>query len=362
MAYQTNIRLSEKITVRVHKRVLEFVRPAKTSRDTLTSHEVWYILLLNEENKTAGIGECAPIWGLSAEQRGDFEEIMREIQQPHLSDNRLQEIIAGSSALKFAFETAERDLSNGGRRQVFNFDPASLLPINGLVWMNEKKAMLEEAFSKIKNGYSCIKLKIGGIRFEDELEILTAIRSEFPARDIELRLDANGAFSKGDALHRLDSLSRFDIHSIEQPIKAGQWTEMKELVTKSPIAIALDEDLIGITRRESREELIEIIRPHFLVLKPTLHGAFEGCDEWIELAEQNGVKWWATSALESNIGLNAIAQWLAGKSTVLPQGLGTGLLYANNIPSPLTVSKGKLSWNKELPWDVSSILPSDFLR
>jgi L-alanine-DL-glutamate epimerase-like enolase superfamily enzyme len=208
----------------------------------------------------------------------------------------------------------------------------------------------------VESGYKVIKLKIGGIDFDDEIRILSALRDRFHDRII-IRLDANGGFSNEDAISKLNQLAKFDIHSIEQPIRAGQWNEMKSLCSKSPIPIALDEELIGIEDTQLKLELIKMIRPQFIVLKPTLHGGFSGCDEWIEIAESEGLNWWATSALESNIGLNAIAQWLTTKNVQLEQGLGTGSLYLNNLSPAWVVNNGYLEFDglDSLSHDISKL-------
>jgi L-alanine-DL-glutamate epimerase-like enolase superfamily enzyme len=208
--------------------------------------------------------------------------------------------------------------------------------------MGSKEYMFEQINEKIEEGYSCLKLKIGAIDFSSELDLLAFIRSKFSKDQLELRVDANGAFLPKDALHQLNELAQFDLHSIEQPIKQGQLTEMSELCAKTPVPIALDEELIGVHSKNEKQALLRKINPHYIILKPSLIGGFRGSDEWIELAESLNIDWWITSALESNIGLNAIAQYTFIKNNPLPQGLGTGQLYTNNIPSGLTISEGKL--------------------
>ena len=220
--------------------------------------------------------------------------------------------------------------------------------------MGDKATMRSRIDQKLKEGFSCIKVKIGGIDFNQELELLSYIRNQAP--DIEIRLDANGAFRAEDALSRLDSLSRFRIHSIEQPIRQGQYDKMSHICSQSPIPIALDEELIGLNDNDSRIKMLETIRPHYIILKPTLTGGFTASDEWIDLAKERGIGWWATSALESNIGLNAIAQWIASHKPEMPQGLGTGQLYDNNIPSPLTLNGEKLWYDPDNNWDMQHIM------
>jgi len=336
----------------IRKALLHFARPAKTSRDTLNTREVYYFLL--EEDGRVGIGECAPIFGLSREEPMIFRQSL-DIVSTLLDINDIQEeLLLQNPSIRFAIETAKLDLMNGGKREVFPLSLKSRIPINGLVWMNEKEAMLSEALAKMEEGYSCIKLKIGGINFEDELDILKEIRNQYSSSKVEIRLDANGAFSIDDALNKLERLSKCDIHSIEQPIKAGQWKEMRELCKHSPIPIALDEELIAMD--DKKDALLESIQPQFIILKPTLHGGLVGCDQWIKDAEKRSIKWWATSALESNIGLNAIAQWLTTYKNPLSQGLGTGKLFVDNIPSPLQSGSGYFWWDEHLTWQVDSIL------
>ena len=216
--------------------------------------------------------------------------------------------------------------------------------------------MFTECRAKVEAGFHTIKFKVGALRFDEELNLLNKMRREFHQGDLEIRLDANGAFKPEDALDKLDALSKFRIQSIEQPIRAGNWQEMAELVRRTPIAIALDEELIGVHDIKTKQLLLDTITPHYLVLKPSLHGSFSGCDEWIELAERRNIGWWATSALESNIGLNAIAQWLLTKSFKLPQGLGTGGLFSNNIDSPWLVDSGYLRYDSNLQWNLKPIL------
>ena len=219
------------------------------------------------------------------------------------------------------------------------------IKINGLIWVGPKDQMIAQVRSKIEAGFTCIKLKVGAHDFDEEVDMLHAIRSEFSRSDIELRVDANGAFSPEDALKKLDVLSKLDLHSIEQPIKAGNWEAMASLCKETPLPIALDEELIGVFEKEEKARLLQEIKPQFIVLKPSLHGAFCGTDEWISLAKEQHVGWWITSALESNIGLNAIAQWTYTQGVTMPQGLGTGQLYLNNLPSFLCLEGDRLSYD-----------------
>jgi o-succinylbenzoate synthase len=344
------------MSFRFHHHTLFFQKPAVTSRDVLTNRDVYFLLTGSSNQETNGLGECAPIWGLSPETKADIERTIANwsvlVNQPQL----MSEALVKFSSLRFALETALRDLARGGNMNPFEVDLSKPIPINGLVWMADENTMFDACRAKIDAGFHTIKFKVGALQFDDELELLSKVRREFALSDLEIRLDANGAFDVDNALDKLDSLSRFRIHSIEQPIRAGMWHEMAHLVEKTPIAIALDEELIGIHDMESKQMLLDVIRPHFLVLKPSLHGAFSGCDEWIELAQQRNIGWWATSALESNIGLNAIAQWILTKNVDLPQGLGTGGLFTNNIDSPWVAHSGFLRFDSNLKWNLNPIL------
>ena len=213
------------------------------------------------------------------------------------------------------------------------------IPINGLIWMGDFNRMLAQIEKKMEAGFRCIKLKIGAINFEEELALLQHIRSHYSSKEIELRVDANGAFSPTDAMEKLKRLSELDLHSIEQPIRAGQWEEMARLTSESPLPIALDEELIGYNTWEEKQRLLSAIRPQYIIIKPSLHGGLAGGEEWIAEAEKLNIGWWITSALESNIGLNAIAQWCATFQNPLPQGLGTGLLFTDNVEMPLEIRK-----------------------
>jgi L-alanine-DL-glutamate epimerase-like enolase superfamily enzyme len=261
-------------------------------------------------------------------------------------------------SMLFGLETAMRHYETGSFR-LWNTPFArgeAGIPINGLVWMGDYDYMLEQIETKMAQGFRCIKLKIGAINFENELDLLRHIRRRFSEKEITLRVDANGNFSTGDALTKLNRLSELGIHSIEQPVKAGQWEAMAALCRQTPVPIALDEELIGVNNFSDKQKLLDIIHPQYIILKPTLHGGIAGATEWIRLAQSKKIDWWATSALESNIGLNCIAQWAATFGNPLPQGLGTGLLYANNIPMPLEI-KGDCLWfnpNGEMP-DINKI-------
>jgi o-succinylbenzoate synthase len=333
---------------RYKKYELIFNRPAKTSRGEYQTRPVWFIFL--SENGKTGIGECAPLTGLSTETPEQVEKLLVEIcknPKAFIENPTLTETV---SSVRFALETAWYDLKNGGKQQLF---PSAFsegktgIPINGLIWMGEEKFMQQQIQEKLGAGFHCIKLKIGGIDFEREIELLKSIRQNYNAEKIILRIDANGAFHPEEAVEKLQRLAQLKIHSIEQPIAAGQWTEMANLCKESPIPVALDEELIGIHTLPEKEKMLDTIRPQFLVLKPSLHGGFRGCNEWIELAEQRKIGWWITSYLESNIGLNAIAQWTYHKNAQGFQGLGTGGLFINNIESPLDIRGEQLWLNPE---------------
>lgn len=300
-----------------------------------------------------GLGEAGLFRGLSCDDRPDYErklaDVCRDIDR-YASEPSL---LSDWPSMRFAVETAVRDLANGGKRIIFPSEwteGKDEITINGLVWMGDRDEMRQRIAEKLAGGFKCVKVKIGGIDFEEEVGLLDFIRREAP--DIQLRLDANGAFRPDQALDRLERLAEFDIHSIEQPIRAGQWDDMRHICADSPIPIALDEELIGINTVDGKRRMLDTVRPAYIILKPTLAGGFEGSEEWIRLAGESGCGWWATSALESNIGLNAIAQWVATLRPEMPQGLGTGQLYHNNIPSPLTLRGDRLSYSHADRWEI----------
>lgn len=333
----------------IQKGYLRFINPATTSRGTYLKKEVYYLILRSSTGKV-GVGECAPLPDLNPDFSPHYEEKLKDIAQVieregigHLSE-RYREF----PSILFGIETALQNMGKGWLLYDTPFSRGeSSITINGLVWMGSHEEMLRRIEEKLSQGVSCLKLKIGAIEFQKELSLIAGVRERFGAEDLEIRLDANGAFKVSEAMERLKRLSTYQIHSIEQPIKAGQWQEMARLVEESPIPIALDEELIGVYTREKKQELLETIRPHYIILKPTLHGALSGCDEWVRLAEEKGTAWWATSALESNIGLNAIAQWVSTYHPRRPQGLGTGKLYRQNVPSPIQLEGSALSFSPE---------------
>lgn len=348
------------LQARILKHTLEFKRPSGTSRGVLTTKDSWFITLFDSENPDLmGIGECSLIEGLSLDAIPSFEWMLHEIVSSiHLF--QLHQPCFGLDlirwpALAFGLEMARLDFLNGGIRQLYKntFSSGTSIPINGLIWMGDRNFMKAQIDEKIESGFDCIKLKIGAIDFEEELALLDYIRSHYSVSQIQLRVDANGAFSPEHALERLKQLAVFDLHSIEQPIQQGNWEAMGNLCRVTPLPIALDEELIGTFRKKEKRKMLETIRPQFIILKPSLHGGFIGCEEWIEIATDLGIKWWATSALESNLGLNAIAQWVSRYNSPMHQGLGTGALYTNNIDSPLVVSNGTLSHYTSKDWDLT---------
>lgn len=342
-------------TATYRKHILQFKIPAGTSRGALTTRETWFIIL--KEGDKTGIGECGMLRGLSIDDRPDYEEKLKwACESIDLGLETLYAQLTEFPSIQIGLETAFRSLQREDPFEIFpsQFSRGEVgIPINGLIWMGDKEFMKKQISEKLKSGFSCIKMKIGAIDFHTELDLLGSVRKEFSVTDIELRVDANGAFDPEDALEKLHRLSELDLHSIEQPIKQGQWDEMARLCEVTPLPIALDEELIGVFTSEEKTKLLETIQPQFIVLKPSFIGGFKGSDHWISLAEDKGHDWWVTSALESNVGLNAISQYTFTKSSKLPQGLGTGSLYVNNIISPLKVRNGKLEYETNLPWEFN---------
>ena len=343
------------IDASIVEKTLHFKVPAGTSRGIYTTRRVWYVLFTDHNSSRVGIGECAPLPDLSCDNLADYEVKLQEFahQTAHTRTIDLCALREYPSML-FGLETALAHL-RAGALSFWNtaFAKGRLgIPINGLIWMGRHQEMLTRIELKMRQGFRCLKLKIGAIDFELELSLLHTIRKQFPADKLELRVDANGAFSPSDVKDKLQALSAYGLHSIEQPIRAGQWELMHNLCITSPIPIALDEELIGVNQPEIKQTLLQSIRPQYIILKPSLHGGFSGCCEWMRYADALNVQYWATSALESNIGLNAIAQWAAA---VMPeavvQGLGTGQLFTDNIPCGLSL-QGDL-----LYFDPASDLP-----
>lgn len=355
----------------VHKRIFEFSFNARTSRGAMKEKISWFIKIWDDLTpEIIGTGECGPLPGLNPEYTPEFESILENLvgdinrksaSLPSSYDlaglngfliNLVgKEVISNYPSFVFALETSLLDLMNGGSKIIFKnqFIEGQPLPINGLIWMGGLDFMLQQIELKIRDGFTCLKLKVGSHDFEKECDVLQYIRRKYFRDTITIRLDANGAFKKEDALNKLKELSRFGIHSIEQPIKPGLG-DMADLCKESPIPIALDEELIGVNGLIAKRDLLIRIKPQYIILKPTLHGGLFSCAEWIRSSEALGIGWWVTSALESNIGLNAIAQFTANYPVQIPQGLGTGMIYTNNIESPMGVEKGQLTYHKGLFW------------
>jgi o-succinylbenzoate synthase len=355
------------LRLRFSQRALRFNFPARTSRGALAEHVAWYLHLANEaDSTTVGLGEAAPLAGLSPDFGPEFPAAVAQLCArfnagafaTFAAADAPAFVGSGLPALVFALETAALDLAGGGRRQLYQnafSQGTAALPINGLVWMGDAAFMREQIRQKLAAGYSCLKLKIGGLDFATELELLAEIRAVAGPEQLILRVDANGAFAPADALGKLRQLAAFHIHSIEQPIAAGQWPALAALCQASPLPIALDEELIGVTDPARQAALLDAVRPAYIVLKPTLLGGHAATRHWIELAEARGIGWWITSALESNIGLNAVAQ-LTGEYDVrgFAQGLGTGQLYHNNMAAPLHIGGGSLRYDPAGAWELPS--------
>ncbi len=323
----------------------------------MTEKETWFILL--EENGKTGIGECGILRSLSIDDRPDYEEKLQWVcQNIHLGKDTLWDELIEFPSIQFGVEMAFLSLQS---KTLFGLFPSEFtngkknMLINGLVWMGEESFMKTQIEEKLAQGFSCIKLKIGAIDFEKELGLLRFIRQNFDKKTIEIRVDANGAFELNNALDKLNQLSEFELHSIEQPIKANQIQEMKLLCQKTPFPIALDEELIGVFGIDKKRKLLEEIQPQYIILKPSLVGGFKGTLEWISIAESLHIGWWITSALESNIGLNAITQFTYTLNNPMPQGLGTGGLYTNNFDCPLEIDNGHIQYNVTKQWDVSNL-------
>ena len=331
----------------IEEKTLHFKQPAGTSRGVYTTRKVWLVRLSDGERE--GVGECAPLPDLSCDAMDDeeYRSILNRVceefcQRQELDNDSWRQY----PSMLFGLETAWLNMTNGD----LLFDTAFSrgeggIPINGLVWMGSYEEMLKRMEEKLEKGFRCVKLKIGAIDFDQELDLVKRIRERFSHHEVELRLDANGAFKYEEALYKLELLSQYAIHSIEQPIKAGQWAYMAELCRESPLPIALDEELIGVNDPEMKRHMLNIIKPRYIILKPSLHGGMQGCREWIETAKDMGIGSWITSALESNIGLNAIAQFASdvyGDHITMPQGLGTGQLFTDNIDMGLEIRGDRL--------------------
>lgn len=330
-----------------------------TSKGSIETRTVWYLIAWDPARPAVrGIGEVALFPGHSREFPADVR--VKLIELCERTDNwaqRLTTDLVDVPSVRFAVEQCLKDLESGGTKTLF---PSAFtlghtpIPINGLVWMGDKATMKQRIGEQIDKGYSTVKMKIGAIGIEDELELLRAVRTEFGPQDITLRVDANGAFQFADAPRVLEELARLQVHSIEQPIAPGLYESMAELCAVSPIPIALDEDLIGLNRPELKRDLLDLVKPRYIVIKPSLVGGWTATHEWIDMAEQRSIGWWITSALESSIGLNAIAQFTATLPITMAQGLGTGQVYMDNIASPLHAERGFLHHRPEVEWDLSA--------
>ena len=327
-----------------HKYQLNFKKPSGTSRGILTEKETWFIVIEHEGKR--GVGECGLLRGLSFDDRPDYEEKLQWVcKNISWGADLLWEELLDFPSIQFGVEMAYRSLSSENQFVLFPSDftkGIKGIPINGLVWMGDQDFMKDQIVQKLEEGFRCVKLKIGAIEFEKELQLLRLIRENFGPEIVEIRVDANGAFSSKDALIKINQLSGFELHSIEQPIAKNQHDRMAELCRSTAIPIALDEELIGINTITEKESLLQRITPQYIILKPSFVGGFRGTQEWIDLAKKYQIGWWITSALESNVGLNAIAQWTFLQHNSMPQGLGTGTLFTNNFDCPLQVRDGYL--------------------
>ncbi len=337
------------------KHILNFKRPSGTSRGILTEKETWFLIL--EENGKTGIGECGILRTLSIDDRPDYEEKLKWVcENIHLGKDKLWDELIEFPSIQFGVEMAFLSLAS---KTPFELFPSTFtegiesMEINGLVWMGEQAFMKQQIEEKLAQGFRCIKLKIGAIDFQKELELLRFIRQNFDEKTIEIRVDANGAFGLNEALIKLMQLSDYKLHSIEQPIQKNNTDNMSELCKSTPFPIALDEELIGVFGMENKEQLLIKIRPQYIILKPSLVGGFKGTLEWVSIAEKLNIGWWITSALESNVGLNAITQFTFTLKNPMPQGLGTGGLYTNNFDCPLYIENGRIHYNPNLNWDFN---------
>ena len=334
------------MTYRIEERLLHFKQPAGTSRGVYTTRKIWLVHL--SDGQRTGVGECAPLPDLSCDALTDHEyaSILNKVCEDFCKALSISPNLRDYPSMLFGLETALLNLQNGDRLFDTAFSRGEVgIPINGLVWMGNHEEMLQRLEEKLAKGFRCVKLKIGAIDFDQELDLIKRIRDRFSFHEVELRVDANGAFPYDEALYKLELLSQYNIHSIEQPIRQGQWAFMADLCRESPLPIAPDQELIGVNDPEMKRHMLNIIKPRFIILKPSLHGGMSGCREWIDIARDMGIGSWITSALESNIGLNAIAQFASsvyGDNITMPQGLGTGQLFTDNIPMPLEIRNDQL--------------------
>ncbi|MFN3968790.1 o-succinylbenzoate synthase [Flavobacterium sp.] len=342
------------MTATYHKYILHFKQASGTSRGVLTDKETWFLVL--EKDGKKGIGECGILRGLSADDRPDYEEKLRWVcENIHLGQEKLWQELIEFPSIQFGVEMAFLSLKSENPFVLFPSKFTSgekSIVINGLVWMGDEAFMKRQIEEKIAQGFTCIKMKIGAIDFNKEIELLRFIRQNFDEKTIEIRVDANGAFAENEALDKINQITGFKLHSIEQPIQKNHTDMMSVLCKSTNLPIALDEELIGVFSFEEKEQLLQKIQPQYVILKPSFIGGFRGTLEWISLAEKFNIGWWITSALESNVGLNAIAQFTFGLNNPMPQGLGTGSLYTNNFDCPLQVSQGQLWYQNELDWKI----------
>jgi len=341
--------------IKIAKYTLHFKQASGTSRGVLHTKDTWFIRVYqNESDKLFGLGEINMFQGLSFDDRPDFHIKLKELEKnPEYFISHLHSALKDFPAIRFGLETAILDFHQKQNRIIFpsNFTQGKEgIPINGLIWMGSKDFMLQQIQNKLDSGFKCLKMKIGAINFDTEVSILQSIRKKYNHHNLELRVDANGAFNHTDALEKLKTLSKLNLHSIEQPIRQGNLETMRSLCLNTPLPIALDEELIGINIKTEKAELLSEIKPQYIILKPALLGGFQASEEWIHLANENNIDWWVTSALESNIGLSAIAQWTYQVKKMKYQGLGTGQLYTNNIESPLNIIGEELFYHPENKW------------
>lgn len=338
--------------ITITSKLLHFLQPAGTSRGVYNTRLSFYLKLTSDEQPdVVGVGECATLPDLSCDAMppNDYERKLRTFCDEYERTGVIDyEAMCPYPSMLFGLETAVAQFNAKGSLNFFDTPfgrGEEGIPINGLVWMGTFEEMFKRLETKLKAGFRCVKLKIGAIDFDRELQLIRHIRSTFSRKDVELRVDANGGFTPEEALSRMEALVQYDIHSIEQPIKQHQWMEMARLCAATPLPIGLDEELIGVNERQKKIELLDTIRPQYIVLKPSLHGGMAGTEEWIQLSRERNIGSWITSALESNVGLNAIAQLTAsiyGTNIRHAQGLGTGQLFADNIEMPLKVLDDKL--------------------
>ena len=347
---------NQNLTAHWQKKILHFNMPAGTSRGVLTEKASWYILLKDAATqRLQAIGECSPIPNLSIDKISRIEKVLDQVCQDFQPNKFLHSPLASQfPSLAFGVESALLDLQNPEDGILFPSaftEGQSYIPINGLIWMGDTDFMRQQIKSKLEENYACIKIKIGALDFEQECAILADIRKEFSSDSLDLRVDANGAFTPETALQKLERLAAYNLHSIEQPIAAGQWQAMAELCKQTPVPIVLDEELIGVSDSDKQAQLLNAIQPQYIILKPSLLGGFQQAENWIALAEQRNICWWVTSALESAVGLSAIAQWTASlenRNKAMAQGLGTGKIYWNDLSSPLCLQGDRLYYKKHL--------------